>query len=211
MSTGAVKQFDNISFNTEILMITANETINCCESFLMKKLNLHFLFTGKHPEAKSLSEDIGYLKQKVDCGAAYIISQIVFDANEFIEFVARCRAVGILVPILPGLLPIQSAESAKHVIKFCQVKLPSEFIDFLEKNDEPARIAYSIDFFVDLCRKLLDSKFTTGLHFYTMNDFRLVKSILSKLANASESVGKGFCSVEKSNLPDTHFLFKKFE
>ena len=159
-----------------------------------------------------MDEDIGYLKQKVDCGASYIISQIVFVADEFIEFVAKCRKAGISVPIIPGLLPIHSAESAKHVAKFCQVRLPSEFIGFLEQNDdEQVRISFSVDFFVDLCRKLLDSQSTSGLHFYTMNHFELLKSVLSRLRNASNLISQTFRSVEKSNLPHTHFLFKKFK
>lgn len=160
-----------------------------------------------------MDEDIGYLKQKVDSGANYIISQIVFVAEEFIEFVAKCRRAGISVPIIPGLLPIHSAESAKHVAKFCQVRLPSEFIGFLERtDDEQTRIAYSVDFFVDLCQKLLESQSTNGLHFYTMNHFELVKSVLSRLRDDSEgSADQTFRSVEKSNLPDTHFLFKNFK
>ena len=147
----------------------------------------------------------------MDCGANYIITQIVFDANEFIEFVAECRAAGITVPILPGLLPIQSAEPAKHVAKFCQVRLPSQFIDFLEQNDEQARITYSVDYFAKLCKQLLDSKSTVSLHFYTMNNFELVKSVLSRLQNGSDLVSEAFDSMEKSNLPDTHFLFKNFK
>ena len=171
-------------------------------------------YPNKHPESKCFNEDINYLKQKIDCNANYVLTQIVYDANEFFEFVKRCRENGIKVPIIPGILPIHTLDSIKHIAKFCKINIPADFIDCLHENqkDEQANLNFSINYFVALCSKLLESKQTFGLHFYTMNNFKIVKNILSKLTRDNqlgESNEDYF--FERSNLSRTHFLFKNFD
>lgn len=60
-----------------------------------------------HPDSSSYEDDLGYLKEKVDCGADFIITQLFFQAETFIKFESDCRAAGITCPIIPGIFPIQ--------------------------------------------------------------------------------------------------------
>ena len=79
-----------------------------------------------HPDAKSYEDDLLRLKEKVDAGADYIITQLFFKASTFKRFVDDCRAVGIECPILPGVMPIQSHESLRHIVKLSQLEVPPE-------------------------------------------------------------------------------------
>ena len=68
------------------------------------------LFTGyptPHPDSSSVEDDLLHLKEKVDAGADFIITQLFFKAETFLRFVSSCRQIGINVPIIPGILPIQ--------------------------------------------------------------------------------------------------------
>lgn len=122
----------------------------------------------------------------MDNGAAdFVLTQIVFDANEFIEFVSKCRSMGIQVPIIAGILPVYSPDSARRISQQCKIHMPTKLIDFLERNNEQANIEFSVNYFADLCRTIVESRSTFGLHFYTMNDFKLVESIQSMLSNDS--------------------------
>jgi methylenetetrahydrofolate reductase (NADPH) len=60
-----------------------------------------------HPDSKSYNNDLGYLKEKIDCGADFIITQLFFQSETFIKFQSDCRAIGITCPIIPGIFPIQ--------------------------------------------------------------------------------------------------------
>jgi len=60
-----------------------------------------------HPDSKSYDDDLRYLKEKVDCGVDFIITQLFFQADTFLKFESDCRTIGITCPIIPGILPIQ--------------------------------------------------------------------------------------------------------
>lgn len=138
-------------------------------------------YPNKHSEAKSLEEDIGYLKNKIDSGSDFVLTQIVFDADEFIDFANKCKMAKIDKLIIPGILPVYDLQSLKQITKFCKVKVPDEFTRFLERNDSSKNYEFSVNYFSNLCKKILESKITSGLHFYTMNNFELLQSILNEL------------------------------
>jgi methylenetetrahydrofolate reductase (NADPH) len=124
-----------------------------------------------HPESSSYEQDLVHLKEKVDAGADFIITQLFFRAETFLKYVADCRASGIQCPILPGILPIQSYDSLRHICKLSKLEVPSDIINDLERikdNDEAIRV-YGIEQAVSLCQALLDSGEVYGLHFYTLN------------------------------------------
>ena len=79
-----------------------------------------------HPDAESYEADLLRLKEKVDAGADYIITQLFFKASTFKRFHDDCRAVGIECPILPGVMPIQSHESLRHIVKLSSLEVPPE-------------------------------------------------------------------------------------
>lgn len=136
-----------------------------------------------HPESNSYQEDLYYLKEKVDAGADFIVTQMFFDANTFIEFVRNCRKIGIKVPIIPGILPIQSYDSLRHIVNLTKLKVPTsirEAIESIKDNDEAIR-KYGIDQAVKMCQELLSDDNTPGLHFYTLNRELATSTILKEL------------------------------
>lgn len=124
--------------------------------------------------------EIAYLKEKVDAGADFIITQLFFDVNVFLDFVKACRAAGISCPIMPGIMPIMSYGGLKRMCGFCKTRIPRDMAAELEqlKTDEPALRAYGIRQGVQLCQQLLASRTVPGLHFYTLNKEETVFKIM---------------------------------
>lgn len=142
-----------------------------------------------HLQCKSIEEDIKYLKAKVDAGADFIITQLFYDVDNFVAWVDKCRAAGITVPIIPGIMPIQDYGGFKRMTGFCKTMVPQEILDALEPiQADDARVkAYGVELAVRMCRRLLEAG-CPGLHFYTLNLEKSVTSILEVL---------GFVSVRK--------------
>ena len=136
-----------------------------------------------HPDCASYEEDLVHLKEKVDAGADFIITQLFFKPEKFIQYVRDCRKIGINCPIIPGILPIQSYDSLRHICKLSKLEVPDDIVKTLETikdNDEAIR-KYGIDQAVKLCKDLLDSGVVNGLHFYTLNREVAVTEILRGL------------------------------
>lgn len=136
-----------------------------------------------HPEATSYEDDILYLKEKVDAGADFIITQLFFKASTFKKFVDDCRAVGITCPIIPGILPIQSYDSLRHIVKLSKLEVPEDVqkvVQPLRGNDEAIR-NYGIHQAVDMVRELFISGYAPGVHIYTLNREVAAVSILKRL------------------------------
>lgn len=134
-----------------------------------------------HVESKSKEMDLKYLKQKVDAGADLILTQLFYDPNEYLIYLEDCKKIGIICPNIPGLLPIQNYNSFKRIVDMCNIKVPQELIDNLEKiknNDEKVK-EYGITNCTLICKKLLNNG-VSGIHFYTMN---LEKSTVDILKN----------------------------
>ena len=107
----------------------------------------------------------------MDEGADFIITQLFFKAETFIKFVKDCRALGIECPIIPGLMPIQSYDSLRHIVKLSKLDVPSEIMDVvapLKDNDEAIR-NYGIHQMVTLIKELFAEDMAPGIHFYTLN------------------------------------------
>uniref|UniRef100_A0A7E4VGY0 methylenetetrahydrofolate reductase (NADPH) n=1 Tax=Panagrellus redivivus TaxID=6233 RepID=A0A7E4VGY0_PANRE len=136
-----------------------------------------------HPEAPSYAADIAYLKMKVDAGADFIITQLFFEAETFETFVADCRAAGITVPIIPGIMPIASYDSIRRVAELSKLTIPKHIMDTLEsiRHDDEAVTKYGIHLAVEMCRRLLDSGVAPSLHMYTMNREHSCREVLQAL------------------------------
>lgn len=124
-----------------------------------------------HPEAESYEADLRHLKEKVDAGADFIITQLFFRSETFLQFLKDCRAIGITCPILPGIFPIQGYGSLRQLVKLSKLEVPQEIKDVIEpiKDNDAAIRNYGIDLAVSMCRELLDSGLVHGIHFYTLN------------------------------------------
>nr|XP_020440956.1 methylenetetrahydrofolate reductase [Monopterus albus]XP_020440957.1 methylenetetrahydrofolate reductase [Monopterus albus] len=124
-----------------------------------------------HPEAESYEADLRHLKEKVDAGADFVITQLFFRAETFLKFLDDCRANGIACPIVPGIFPIQGYQSLRQLVKLSKLEVPEEITKVIEpiKDNDAAIRNYGIQQAVEMCRALLDSGKVPGLHFYTLN------------------------------------------
>lgn len=135
-----------------------------------------------HPDCESLEEDILYLKDKVDAGADFIITQLFFNTETFVDFHQRCRAVGINCPIVPGILPIQGYASLRHLVKLSKLRPPQDIIDKIEtmKEDDKAVQQFGIELASRMCKELVEFG-VPGFHFYTLNREVATKTILKNI------------------------------
>jgi len=138
-----------------------------------------------HIEAESKEKDLEYLKLKVENGAQYIVAQYFYDNQYFFDFIERCRAMGINVPILPGIMPIYSMKMTETLAGLCGTTITNEVrqgLDKLPPEDKEAVANFGIDFATRQCRELLQ-RGVQGLHFYTMDRGKTVIEIINRLKN----------------------------
>nr|XP_031827417.1 methylenetetrahydrofolate reductase isoform X2 [Nomia melanderi] len=136
-----------------------------------------------HPESPSKELDLLYLKEKVNAGADLIITQIIFDANVFIKFVNDCKANGINVPIIPGILPIPNYACLEKMIKVCNIKIPEDILKTLQpiKNDDNKVHDYGVQLVTSIIKDVISSGTTCGFHLFTLNRPSLSSEICKKL------------------------------
>jgi methylenetetrahydrofolate reductase (NADPH) len=129
-----------------------------------------------------MDTDIAYLKEKIDAGATFVITQMFYDVDNFVDWVKKCRAAGIHVPIIPGIMPITNFDRTIKQIRMMQTRLPLDVLKELEsvKDDDAAVREIGVRFIVDMCRKILENG-VLQLHFYTMNLEKATFMILEKL------------------------------
>ncbi|UCD85990.1 MAG: methylenetetrahydrofolate reductase [Deltaproteobacteria bacterium] len=136
-----------------------------------------------HIEAESKEKDLEYLKLKVDNGAEYIVAQYAYIDSCFADFVSRARAIGIEVPILPGIMPIYTVKMTENLARICGTTITDEInqgLAALPPDDKDAILNFGIDLAVRQCRQLLKEG-VAGLHFYTMNRAKMVVEVISRL------------------------------
>jgi methylenetetrahydrofolate reductase (NADPH) len=139
-------------------------------------------FPEVHPRAKSRAADLGYLKDKVDAGAVAIITQLFFDNDDFYRYVEDARKLGITVPIVPGVLPILSAQQVRRFTALCCARIPPQLERELAKveNDDAAAVKMGIEYASRQCEGLV--KFgVAGLHFYSLNKSYSLQAICKNL------------------------------
>lgn len=134
-------------------------------------------YPEKHEEAPNFDSDLHYLKQKVDAGADYLITQMFFDNEKYYDFVARCRREGIMVPIIPGLKPITRLAQLSILPKIFRADVPEELASRLRNavDDKEAR-RIGIEWGIRQSQDLIDHG-APGIHFYTMHAADSVKEI----------------------------------
>jgi len=128
-------------------------------------------YPEKHHEAPSLDIDIRNLKRKVDAGAEFLITQLFFDNDKYWSFVAKVRAEGIDVPIVPGIMPVLSLTNLQRVASLSPgTTIPPELESALRetREDDDAALRAGVRFAAQQCRALLADG-APGIHFYTLN------------------------------------------
>lgn len=138
-------------------------------------------YPEKHYESPNKKMDLQYLKEKVEAGADYIITQMFFDNNKFFEFVQNCRDNGITVPIIPGIKPITNRKHMNTLPRLFHVEIPETLAGELQKaaTDEAAR-KVGVEWCIQQCKELVKAKVPL-IHFYTMSNPGPVKAVVSKV------------------------------
>ncbi|CAI4223458.1 unnamed protein product [Auanema sp. JU1783] len=145
-----------------------------------------------HPEAPTYEADLKYLKAKVDAGAHFVITQLFFEAEVFEKFVKDCRAIGITVPIIPGILPIMGYDSMRRIATLSQLTIPDSIMQDLEpiKHDDDAVRNYGTKRAIEMCQRLLDNGSAPSIHLYTMNREGTCREILKAIGLWNEKKNK---------------------
>ncbi|CAN0144090.1 unnamed protein product [Ascophyllum nodosum] len=125
------------------------------------------------------------LKEKVDAGADFVITQFFYDTEAFLRYARRCREVGITCPIIPGIMAIQNYTAFTRMTQFCETRVPPEIREALKPicSDDEAVKNYGVGLGIKMCKRLMDGG-APGLHFYTLNLERSVRLILDGLGYA---------------------------
>ena len=139
-------------------------------------------FPEVHPEAPDLAHDLRFLKEKVDSGVSFLITQLFFDNELYFRFVDEARAVGIDVPILPGIMPITDLSQIKTITGMCGATIPTALREALEwrAHDPEAVLQLGVSYATLQCAELL-ARGAPGVHFYTLNRSPATRAILSAL------------------------------
>ena len=135
-----------------------------------------------HPQARSPREDLLNFKRKVDAGADSAITQYFYNADAYEHFVDQARALGVAVPIVPGIMPIGSFSKLARFSDACGAEIPRWMRRKFESfgDDAESIRAFGLDVVTELCRRLIE-RGAPGLHFYSMNQAGLTLELCRRL------------------------------
>jgi methylenetetrahydrofolate reductase (NADPH) len=138
-------------------------------------------YPEKHFEAPNLKTDLKFLKQKIANGADYIVTQMFFDNQKFFEFVDKCRAEGINVPIIPGIKPITAKSQIYNLPRNFFIDMPEDLIDAIDhcRTDDDVKNV-GIEWAINQAKELVKHK-VPCLHFYSMGKSTAIQKIASAL------------------------------
>ena len=143
-----------------------------------------------HPDSVNQKDDLYHIKEKVEAGAEFLTTQMIFDNNLFFNFMYKIREIGVTVPVIPGIMPITNANQVARAIKLSGSFMPTRFkslVDYFGNDPEAmkqAGIAYATDQIIDLYANGI-----TNVHVYSMNKPDVAKTIMENLSNI---LGKDF-------------------
>jgi len=139
-------------------------------------------FPETHIHAVSAEADLAHLVEKVDAGVDFLITQLFFDNGLYFDFLARARAAGIEVPIIPGIMPITHAGQVQRMAAMCGASIPAGLREELHARGEDAEavLDFGVAYATLQCAELLAAG-APGIHFYTLNRSPATRAILSAL------------------------------
>lgn len=138
-------------------------------------------YPEKHFEAPSLSYDIEMLKKKVDAGAEYVITQMFFDNTAFLDYIEKCRAAGIEVPIIPGLKVLTRKSLLKNIPRHFHVDIPDDLVSEIMEARSPEHVMeIGRDHALSQARGLLEAG-VPGIHFYVYSDAPVAAEVVREL------------------------------
>lgn len=138
-------------------------------------------FPEGHPSAESRDHDAQVLAAKARAGAEFAVTQLFFRALDYVDLVARLRAEGVDMPVLPGIMPITNLKSVTRMAELSGAEIPAELMARFDGVTEPADVRrIGVDIATELCEALLDAG-APGLHFFTLNRSRATLEIFERL------------------------------
>ena len=137
-------------------------------------------YPEKHFESPNLEMDLKYTKMKVDAGADYIVTQMFFDNSKYFEFVEKCRAMGITVPIVPGLKPLTKRYQLNSIPRMFYVNMPDELVSEISKADAKHIKEIGIEWCAQQSKELKAAS-VPCLHYYTMGDTDTIRRIVEQV------------------------------
>lgn len=161
-----------------------------------------------HSDAEDKSQEIHYLKAKVDAGADFVVTQLFYDVNVYLAWYTACQKAGIDVPIIPGIMPIQSYNSFRRMVKLCDSSIPEQILQDLEplkvipllfnsidcanvkQNDDNKVKEYGVQLAIDMVSKL-QTNGVNNFHFCTLNLEKSVKQIIDGLNWLEQPLSNG--------------------
>lgn len=139
-----------------------------------------------HPESNSFKADRHYTQKKIQAGASFAITQLMFDVREYFDLVERLNSLDITIPIIPGILPVLSLESLRRTLSMCGANMPGRLFFELEAahNEGGAAAVKEVgtQFAIDQCAELLEGG-APGVHLYTLNRAETCMRIIKELRN----------------------------
>jgi methylenetetrahydrofolate reductase (NADPH) len=139
-------------------------------------------FPETHIHATSAEDDLYYLKEKVDAGAQFLITQLFFDNALYFDFVRRARDIGIEAPIVPGIMPITNVKQLERMTSLCGATIPARLRrELVSRTGQPDAVGdFGVAYATMQCAELLRGG-APGIHFYTLNRSPATRAILSAL------------------------------
>ena len=138
-------------------------------------------YPEKHFEAPSMATDLRHLKNKIDAGAEYVVTQMFFDNNRFFAFVDKCREAGITVPIIPGLKPLTTLKQLSLLPKTFHIDLPDDLVSEIEKCKTDGEVKQvGIEWCIQQSKELM-ARNLPCLHYYTMGNAETIRKIASNV------------------------------
>lgn len=171
--------FGELRFANELVAFVRRE---CGDTFHIEVA----AYPEVHPQASSAATDLEHFRQKVAAGADSAITQYFYNPDAYFRFVDSCRAVGISIPIVPGVMPITNVTQLARFSDMCGAEIPRWIMKRLRDfgDDRVAIRNFGIDVTTALCQRLLEGG-VPGLHFYTMNQFEATEAICRNLGLAT--------------------------
>jgi len=134
-------------------------------------------YPEKHHEAPNLTTDLKYLKNKIDSGADYIVTQMFFDNTKYYQLVSLCREMGINVPIIPGIKPITSKNQIYDIPKTFNIDIPEELFNAIEGSKDNAQaLEIGIEWTIAQSKDLIKNN-APSIHYFTMSKSQAIKKI----------------------------------
>jgi methylenetetrahydrofolate reductase (NADPH) len=137
-------------------------------------------YPEKHFEAPNLDSDVARTRDKVAAGADYIVTQMFFDNQQYFDYVERCRAVGITVPIIPGLKILTSKKHLKSLPSVFHLTIPAQLSSAVEEAEPSEVRRIGVDWALEQTEELLN-RGVPSVHFYVMQSSLAIKELMSKL------------------------------